>query len=102
MLMCRSSKAFRLGLSVSGPAVRRKCQRIEPLEHVVPVAFRARVAAGGKVAATDLGHPAGACKVALRRLSSPLGFVGGVDAYRMRRAISSLPSPSLSASRRRM
>ena len=47
VLMCRSSKAFRPGLSASGPALRRKCQRRERLEHVVPVAFRARVEAGG-------------------------------------------------------
>ena len=67
-------------LSVSGPALRRKCQKREPLEHVVQVVFSARVAAGGQVAVADLGHPAGTRQMVFDRLAGSLGFAVGVDA----------------------
>ena len=90
------------GLSVLGPSVRRKCQKRESLEHVGPVALRVRVAAGGQVPVANVGHAAGACQMALHRLADALRLLGGVDAENVPGAISFLPRPSLSASRRRM
>jgi len=71
------------GRSAAGLIIGRNTPDAERLEEFVlfgPVAFGARVLAGEDQAVADLGHPAGACKMAVDCLAGALRLPGRVDA----------------------